>query len=73
MEQTRWLIWSNEHRGWWKPNHSGYTLYKDLAGIYTFEQACKIVRGANQFINWDVVGDTKAVEPNESMIPYEKL
>lgn len=44
-----WYIWSNEHKAWWKSGHGGYTQDKDEAGRYTFEQACNIVRGANQY------------------------
>lgn len=43
-----WLIWSNEHKAWWKSNEAGYTNDKAEAGVYTFEQACKIVYGANE-------------------------
>lgn len=61
-EQKIWLIWSNEHAGWWKPNERGYTKERSSAGRYTFTQACSIVGGANISKN-DV--------PNEAMIRYE--
>ncbi len=35
----RYLIWSNEHRAWWRPNSAGYTVYATAAGIYSKEEA----------------------------------
>lgn len=35
----RYLIWSNEHRAWWRPNNAGYTVYVTAAGIYSKEDA----------------------------------
>ncbi len=35
---SKWLIWSIEHNGWWKPSYHGYTklsnclLTKPLSG-----------------------------------------
>ena len=54
-----WLVWSIEHDAWWKENHNGYVKSRKGAGRYTFEDACKIVKGAN-IANKDV--------PNEAMI-----
>jgi len=50
-ENTLWLIWSNEHRGWWKPRSSGYTNDRDDAGVYTYEEALEIVEGANKYLD----------------------
>lgn len=30
-----YVIWSNEHRGWWKPGACGYTPHLAHAGIYS--------------------------------------
>lgn len=38
-----YLIWSNEHRGWWGPNRCGYTGLVG-AGIYTRQDAIDICR-----------------------------
>jgi hypothetical protein len=46
-EEKRWLIWSNEHSMWWKPNHRGYTAEPKEAGLYTFDEALAICKGAN--------------------------
>lgn len=42
-----WLVWSNEHSGYWGPNHCGY--YRDLkdAGRYTLAEANKIAETAS--------------------------
>lgn len=32
----KWLIWSNEHRLWWRASAAGYTSNVDEAGRYTF-------------------------------------
>ena len=42
-----WLVWSNEHRAWWRPNRSGYTINLQEAGRYTFMEAGLICRNAN--------------------------
>lgn len=56
---TYYKIWSNEHKGWWKPNHSGYTPNRMEAGAYTETEARQIVEGANIGLK-DV--------PNEAMV-----
>ena len=55
----QWLIWSNEHCGWWRPNHAGYCYERKDAGRYSFEEACQIVKNANYAL---------AREPNEAMV-----
>lgn len=60
----KWLIWSIEHHGWWKPAERGYTHLREHAGKYSFEKAIQIVRGANIMLD-----DT----PNESMVLYEEV
>jgi hypothetical protein len=44
---THWLIWSNEHRAWWKPDGYGYTTLTQRAGFYTKTDAERIVAQAN--------------------------
>ncbi len=34
-----YLIWSNEHRAWWRPNRLGYTEFHERAGRYTRDEA----------------------------------
>lgn len=57
-----WLIWSNEHAGWWKPLRKGYTKLREEAGRYTYREALEIVSGANIGLH-DI--------PNEAMIKYQ--
>lgn len=37
-----YLVWSNEHRAWWRPNSQGYTVHLLGAGQYTRDEALKI-------------------------------
>lgn len=41
-----YLVWSNEHSLWWRPNHSGYTAYIEEAGRYDEAEASEIVSRA---------------------------
>lgn len=43
---TDYLIWSNQHRMWWRPNKQGYTEYIEEAGRYDREWAERIVSSA---------------------------
>lgn len=46
-----YLVWSNEHRAWWRPGHQGYTPnYKD-AGRYSRKEALTICQMANVAIS----------------------
>jgi hypothetical protein len=38
-----YLIWSDEHEAWWRPNCRGYTTKVSEAGGYTFAEAAEIV------------------------------
>jgi hypothetical protein len=41
-----YLIWSNEHAGWWKAGGWGYARGLNDAGRFTREQALRICRDA---------------------------
>lgn len=43
-----YLIWSNEHRAWWRPNSRGYTIHIEAAGRYTRDDALKFSRVRDQ-------------------------
>ena len=43
-----YLIWSNEHRAWWRPNSRGYTLQLEKAGRYSRDEALKHCRVRDQ-------------------------
>jgi hypothetical protein len=36
-----YLIWSNEHRAWWRPNNAGYTTKFEATGRYSREDALR--------------------------------
>lgn len=44
----RYLIWSTEHRAWWKPFRNGYTTRTDKAGQYSLIEAMAILEDANR-------------------------
>ena len=58
----QWLVWSNEHRGWWKPQSAGYTKSRKQAGRYSLDEATEICVGANA-----TRSDNQ--EPQETMLP----
>lgn len=58
-DKTKWLVWSNEHKAWWRADHRGYCFIRASAGRYSFDEACKIVKSANY---------ARDGEPNEAMV-----
>lgn len=42
----RYLIWSNEHGAWWRPNSRGYTINLEQAGRYSYQAAIDIASSA---------------------------
>ena len=59
LEKSKWLVWSQEHKMWWRDNHLGYTTSRRLAGRYSFQEAKEIVASANEHL---------AMLPNEAMV-----
>ena len=53
MTEKLFLIWSNEHRVWWGPDHNGYTTIVSKAGRYTRAAATDICVGANRHLEDD--------------------
>lgn len=47
MSGQQFLIWSEEHGAWWRPNRCGYTTSMKRAGRYDGLSAEDIVRNAN--------------------------
>lgn len=41
-----YLVWSNEHDGWWKPGERGYSTGLRGAGHYPREHAIRICKHA---------------------------
>lgn len=56
----KFLIWSFEHQGWWKPDARGYCKEKQSAGRYDLPEAIEICLSAN--------GSSEYRE--EAMVPY---
>lgn len=46
MTSDDYLIWSHEHRAWWKAGSLGYSENISRAGVYTRDQAVRIVSDA---------------------------
>jgi hypothetical protein len=57
----QYIIWSNEHKAYWRPNAAGYTKAKSQAGRYSLADAIAICDDAN--LNRD---DNQA--PQETML-----
>lgn len=47
FDPPAYLIWSNEHSAWWKPNKQGYTTIIEEAGKYSVNEAKEIAAEAN--------------------------
>ncbi len=45
-QSDKYLIWSNEHAGWWRADHSGYSPALKKAGNYTRDEAIAICKRA---------------------------
>lgn len=58
-----YLIWSNEHKAWWRPNSRGYTQNMKSAGHYGLMEALEICFSANYY------GDDHD-QPKEAIVPY---
>lgn len=63
---TRYVIWSREHKGWWRPGRRGYTPSLYDAGLYSKEEAMEICKDANML--WDGEG-----MPEEVAVPYAMM
>ena len=59
-----YLIWSNEHRAWWKPHSGGYTTDIRKAGVYSREKMLDICDRAT--LDWSQA-------PNEVPVDFERL
>lgn len=57
-----YLIWSNEHRAWWRPNSRGYTVELEAAGRYSRAEAISIAANARD-------GWRKGEPPPEIALP----
>lgn len=46
MSDDAWLVWSHEHRQWWRPGRWGYTPRLSEAGRYSHADALAICQKA---------------------------
>jgi hypothetical protein len=70
------LIWTGEHRAWWRPQGMGYTDDRDEAGRWFFDDALATVRhcGRDKHISFEMARiDTVSVPVNPVRIPLEKV
>lgn len=63
--EQKFLIWSNEHNAWWRPNSQGYTHSIEAAGRYSLKEAISVSNQANY--GWSDMRDL----PNELPISEE--
>ena len=61
-DATCWLIWSGEHRAWWRPDARGYCEFLAGAGRYTFEEAAQITEHCGPEKKIDLVPDPYGVD-----------
>jgi hypothetical protein len=59
----KWVVWSEEHGGWWMPGSLGYTQSLRLAGRYTEERAKLIEDTANRFLPKGVINEFAMPDP----------
>lgn len=70
MPKTKWIIWSIEHGCWWRANSQGYCAELKGAGVYSYERALEIVKGANYSLTLEKPKkhDIYLNTPHEAMI-----
>ena len=58
-----WVIWSEEHGGWWMHGSMGYTPSLREAGRFTEERARLIEDTANRFLPSGVINEVATPDP----------
>jgi hypothetical protein len=58
------LIYSNEHRAFWKPDSQGYTMLLHEAGRYDRSEAARIVAQANSHRSLDMPNEVMVLAPD---------
>jgi hypothetical protein len=67
----KYLIWSNEHRGWWRANRHGYTTLVQRAAHFSLEDATEIVTKANR--HSDKIEEVMVEAPSHEQIAMDLL
>lgn len=58
-----WVIWSEQHGGWWLPGSMGYAPSLRAAGRYSESQAKLIEDTANRFLPEGVIAEVAMPDP----------
>jgi hypothetical protein len=58
-----WVIWSEEHGGWWLPGAMGYAPSLRAAGRYTEDSAKLIEDTANRFLPEGLINEVAMPDP----------
>jgi hypothetical protein len=58
-----WVVWSEEHGGWWRPGEHGYTHSLKEAGRFSMERAFEIEKNANKHLRNGVVNEVAMTDP----------
>ncbi len=67
-----YLVWSNEHRAWWRPNSRGYTADVRKAGLYPKSEAIYIShKGRDGWGGEDHYGPM--AKPDEIAVPLSVI
>ena len=61
--ERHWLIWSEAHGAWWKPEQGGYTRSMREAGRYRLADAIVIALDANRALPEGRLKDVLVVDP----------
>lgn len=69
----RYVLWSHEHKAWWRPDHLGYTTELAEAGRYTGTEAMvPVLNDVNH--NEIAILETTAIERGPPAFhPYDGL
>lgn len=66
MDEQKFLIYSVEHRAWWKKGNFGYTSHISLAGVFTYSEAIDICNKSNRV---QVLNSSINATIEEMMVP----
>jgi hypothetical protein len=58
-----WVVWSEEHGGWWMAGALGYTPSLRNAGRFTQERARLIEETANRYLPEGVINEVAMPDP----------
>ena len=65
-----YIIWSFQHKAWWRADSLGYTVKIEEAGEYSYNEALERMLGANWMFRDGIIKPDAF--PDEAMIPIKK-